>query len=215
MKKIIYVLMVLVLVGSVSADWCYQETANDSSVTSTNPSLADGNCGLKYTGSYSVIGTWTNPENMYDGDWDTSTSLSSDGEFYINYTKPPNSFNTSLWQIKYLANPTNYSLSSCWNGYSNKVVLEINVSGSYNTDWNCHNGSDWLNLLHTVSIRPQGFREEAMWWNITIPPPTIFIRHENKEVQIPYTYFERKENDAWVINLPKILFRRFVRWISG
>ncbi len=46
-------------------------------------------------------------------------------------------------------------------------------------------------------------------------PPTIFIRHNNEDIQIPYTYFERKENNAWVINLPKVLFRRFVRWISG
>ncbi len=45
--------------------------------------------------------------------------------------------------------------------------------------------------------------------------PTIFIRHNNEEIQIPYTFFERKENDAWVIDLPKSLFRRFVRWIKG
>ncbi len=48
-----------------------------------------------------------------------------------------------------------------------------------------------------------------------IEPPTVFIRHNNEEILIPYTLFERKENDDWVINLPKVLFRRFKRWLSG
>ncbi len=48
-----------------------------------------------------------------------------------------------------------------------------------------------------------------------IEAPTVFIRHNNEEILIPYTYFERKENNAWVINLPKVLFRRFKRWIGS
>lgn len=57
----------------------------------------------------------------------------------------------------------------------------------------------------------------ALQWEgrCKIPPPTIFIRHNNKEILIPYTYFERKESDAWVIDLPKVLFRRFIKWIIG
>ncbi len=59
------------------------------------------------------------------------------------------------------------------------------------------------NILDSISVKE------------IIEPPTVFIRHNNIDIQIPYTYFERKENNAWVINLPKVLFKRFVRWISG
>ena len=73
----------------------------------------------------------------------------------------------------------------------------LTINGEYNFAFRSQN------QLNSISVKE------------IIEAPTIFIRHNNIDIQIPYTYFERKENNAWVINLPKVLFKRFVRWIKG
>ena len=55
-------------------------------------------CGGLSTGSYS----------------DNTTSI-----FYINYTKPSQTTNSSLWQVKHGTINQNVSLSSCWDAYNN------------------------------------------------------------------------------------------------
>ena len=224
MKLIIPILIMLMIVAIVKGEteWCYQETANDSSVTSTTPTASDGDCGV-YNGNYDRTGTWTDYKNTYDGDWGALFGISANlGEIsylYINYTKPSNALSTSLWQVRTTApllTISNLSISAnCWD----ESQLQFRVSSysafaSSTVNWTCWDGTEWEVLNSALGIA--NVYEEAMWWDIETPavPPTIFIRHNNKVIQIPYTFFERYNNDAWVINVDKIMFKRFVRWIS-
>ena len=160
----------LLLSASVSAytsfsGWCYQESANTSNQAGT-----DGSCGLNYGGAYSWTAGWGSPENVTDGNWDTYTGGSTGSYFYINYTKPTNYQNSSLWQIKYYGaggTPVNATvnisiLNSCWTYNSTTIFLQVyTVSGQL--DFYCKNASNWQ------FIGGDGWKiyEEAMWWNIT------------------------------------------------
>ncbi len=219
MKRIMICILLSALfaVGMVSAgSWCYQETANDSTVTSTNPILANGDCGLIFTGSYNIIGTWTNGNQVIDGNWD-SAGTSSNGQIYMNYTKPPYSISSSLWQTKegIVLNPIqNLSLSSCWNGFIDKLVFRVNVSTGIQNNWDCNDGTNWINLRTSTTGRAINFNEEAIWWRIEIPP-TVFVRYDDKTATIPETYIERFDDGSIGITTPKNIFKRIFKWITG
>jgi len=153
----------LILCSFVSADWCYQETANESSI-----------CGGLSTGTYSCSGTWDDGNNKgcnlsYDGNWSSLGMASSGNEayLYINYSKPANATNSSLWQIKEgdggVSN--NSIFSDCWNLTSLQFRLYSDNTGVDVNDFDCYNGSHWRNIARDLS-NPQLY-EEAMWWNIT------------------------------------------------
>ena len=186
MKKIIYMLMALILVSGVNglSRMCYQETANDSSVTSTNPTLADGDCNLQYTGSYYCFGNWdaSGPcYRNYDGDWDTWSSGADDtAKIYINYTKPSLALSSSKWQVKYddfvVAGEFTENLtipSECWE--QSILQFRINSSGTMEVgEFYCLNNTGWAKLATTYSPVIYVIYEESMWWNISIERPYRF-----------------------------------------
>jgi len=143
---------------------CYQETANISTA-----------CGGLATGKYTPVGPWNyggDPAPAYDGDWDTSTSyrLYVSSYILINYSKPPNSNNNSLWQVKRGGGILNLTIPlSCWNYDPSFIFLNWSSTG-YNSPMydSCYNGT-WVVLYANSSTDPNAYiYEEAMWWNISI-----------------------------------------------
>lgn len=141
---------------------CYQETANITS-----------GCGGLNTGVYSFNSSqWSSPYSLYDGNWTTTTTLSNypyGANFYVNYTKPSGSTIASKWEFGMNSGwRVNLSLSSCWNGYSNKVVLRYQWDVPYfnRARFFCHDNSSWILLL---SDYPTSYymSEEAMWWDMS------------------------------------------------
>ena len=162
MKIVLYLMVFLVLIFSVNAgSWCYQETANASSV-------GDGSCGLNYSGSYSINGIemMGNEANYtYDGDWNTwgSAAAANTVTVVMNYTKPENATNESKWQVKDGAGTTNLTLlESCWDYNADYLLVKLVVSdtGDMN-DWYCYNATDWQIIRDENGGEAY---EEAMWW---------------------------------------------------
>lgn len=177
MKKILTLILGIMLIGIVDGLSCYQETANITSAT-------DEECGLNYTGNYSVgSSVWTtNPNYLYDGDWSTGSRNNemppSSAHIYINYTKPTKAINSTGWKIKvHYSPPENYtySLSTCWNNSESQVRVRINdtrwASGSHYGYAECYDGTTWQILGFYNGGLPhvwfQGYiYEEAINWGI-------------------------------------------------
>ena len=161
MKKLLFVL--LFLVGFSFSDFCYQETANVSTA-----------CGGLNTGTYNFTGSWdgTQIANLtYDADYGTYGRGSNDdiGNVFINYTKPNNSINSSVWQIKNedeLANKTIPNNCFIQTPLQFKIISNSDVIGSANTTWQCWNGSAMETVASTANPKSQVY-EEAMYWNIS------------------------------------------------
>ena len=142
--------------------WCYQETATEST-----------SCGGLGTGSYGIQGTWENPTNLNDGDWNTySNSNANGGYFYINYTKPTNALPTSLWQIRsYLTNGNTLNrtiAAECWElePLQFRVSSIIESGPAYRYGWECKNSNGWTTLLSGSSVFDpyhQIFEEAVIW----------------------------------------------------
>jgi len=163
--------------SSSNNNFCYQETVNQSAA-------GDGNCNLNYSGSYAIVGTWSNANGLYDGSWVDPNrgyvaSQGSSGIFYINYSKPANVINGTLWQVKVQnssipINPVTVNITipdDCLNQNLNVLQLSIivNFDKNFPNDQNnsinetCWNGTDWKSLLKTQGIVVW---EEAIIWNI-------------------------------------------------
>ncbi len=123
---------------------CYQETAN---VTTA--------CGGLDTGLYVFSGLWQDEENLTDGDWDTYGYGSvGSGTLSINYSKPANSLNTSLWQVKDGDATANISLDSngCWDQYADTLQFKVNTNEPGTTyAWYCYNESG-LNVVRSEAL---------------------------------------------------------------
>ena len=109
--------------------YCYQESAN-----TTNQGGNDGSCSQSYTGTYAVgSGSWSDVNNVYDGNWGTSGKESDAGSsafLYVNYTKPSGALISSLWQVKDGGGAANLSINAyCWNYSSTKLVFRIESQG--------------------------------------------------------------------------------------
>ena len=197
-KLLIGIFGILLLVSVIHAtDFCYQETANVSTV-----------CGGLDTGSYSFTseGEWYQPEYTYDGDWDTFGSHSSgvgQSVMYINYTKPVNVLNSSLFSFKHSieesptvpGQPFNMTISStCWN----PLTLQLKTTSNYgnNGDWvywvtaECWDNNNWIVMYQEPIGNCQfaGIRiyEEAMWWDINGSPlevqETMFNLYDDSQI---------------------------------
>lgn len=166
LKKIMLlsmVIMITVLCSNMAkGDLCYQETANQSHAS-------DGSCSLDYSGYYLLSGTWTNPGNLYDGNW-SSYGSSSNGELYINYTKPPNALNSSLWRTESLEEHGNVTISSdIWEHDPDILQFKIEtfaIGPAAANYWYGWNGTKWVKIFGFLSEGPFVV-EEAMWWNVT------------------------------------------------
>jgi hypothetical protein len=114
---------------SYAGGLCYQETA--TSATS---------CGGLSTGNYFV--DTVNANNAY---------------FYMNYTKPANSLNTSKWQVKYGVSSVtaNFTLpSTCWAQapLQFRILLSGNSAPNGNLYGYCWTGSTWQQLWTTGTL---------------------------------------------------------------
>jgi len=76
-------------------------------------------------------GDWTNPTNVYDGDWGTygytstpATNSTTLGKFYVNYTKVAGSVG-AFWRVKDFIGEGNLSIpSSCWGYNATALILQ-------------------------------------------------------------------------------------------
>ena len=171
MRKIIilFVMLILSLMFATtvySQSWCYQETANVSTI-----------CGGLDTGTYSYSGgNWIGtPSDAWDGNWSTYVdNIASNEYIYVNYTKPSNSSYGTLIQFKHAQTPItrNESINStCWNGIEDKVVLRFSMEQTgfdHTFHVECSNGSSWYNIFLDDNGTGQSYMyEEAMWWNMS------------------------------------------------
>lgn len=152
---------------------CYQETANESTP-----------CGGLSTGNYSFInvtGYLIDEGKFYDEDYSTygyCKDTEEDGVcyIYINYSKPNNPLNTSIWQVKRgtIGTPiyANYTLpSGCW--LQSPLQFRIYEYDKYyifgiatiTTNLTCFDGGDWHQLYYHSGEVGQFIYEEAMYWD--------------------------------------------------
>jgi len=150
---------------TTSNSWCYQESANVSTA-----------CGGLDTGSYNWTGIFDAgflATNALDGDWSSyAKRVSFVPAIYINYSKPTNALNTSLWQVADQKGVINLSIpKTCWDYNNSKLYFKINltyVGGvSDYIHWFCLNSSGYVLLRNSSYDIYSGVNEEAMWWNIT------------------------------------------------
>jgi hypothetical protein len=143
---------------------CYQESAMVSNQTGI-----DGDCGLLYTGNYSVDGAWSvSPTLIYDGDWYTGGGASSGtARLWINYSIPIGATG-ALWQIFSDNNYHNVTIPDVC--FVNKTTLSLeiqSVSGTQNVYAYCSSdfalGYDTY-LESTVASTGSGWQEEAIYW---------------------------------------------------
>lgn len=115
--KIYFIIFSLLLCTSLVNAYitnCSQENANSSST-------GDGNCGLNYTGNYTISGSWTSPDMAYDKNWSSSTQCASLPCYItINYTRPSNVTNNATVWTTLSINTSNY------HAYKLNASCEIN-----------------------------------------------------------------------------------------
>jgi hypothetical protein len=157
--------------NSSSSNFCYQEFANQSWLT-------DSNCSLDYTGGYKeAIVSGPAMTNGYDGDYNTMVfpTFPSNGDLFINYTKPFGALDTSVWQIKkdFVTNISNYTIpSACWDTSNNsKLQFKVHMANdgfSCKFYHYCYNDTGWYEIIETLGGGCSGrFWEEGMFWDIT------------------------------------------------
>ena len=189
----------------LTVDYCYQESANVSTI-----------CGGLDTGNYFVNGFWGSGREAYLGiDENYITfALSNNGadlddSIYINYTKPSGSSVSSIWQVLLgsVGNgdvPVNLSIPlDCWNKYNDKLSFRF-TSISTDLPFNgasCYNGT-W-NILWDGQVNGTGtgdaLYEEAMYWNITTYNTTYNLVCNNNTYN-DYCYTNETLKHNMVIN---------------
>ena len=176
--KLILILCILILlsnyVSATNSIFCYQETANDSTVTSTNPTLANGRCNPIFNGSYAFNETPnTDPNNIYDGDWTTNTvfGIAPPTEYFVNYTKPSLATTNSLLMIRQRNDEGPFNLTinnTCFQTNNIQFKFHYNETTG-NLDIFCNNQTNWIKMIDSSSFPigiGTGLFEEAMWWEV-------------------------------------------------
>ena len=180
MKKVLWIIMLVLCVSLVSAKICYQESANVS-----NQSGTDNCIETLYTGGYGESGTWgdtsiVDPDDWRDGDYNTNTYGDPSAVGYINYTVPPFT-NSAIWQIRrgQLAGggndiTENFTVSeNCLIQKPLQFRIQSGTGAIGYTNWSCYNGSSWENYSYTSSGPPTSAHrvsEEGVYWNISDAP---------------------------------------------
>ena len=154
--------------GITSAYLCWQESADTPNQRGT-----DGNCGLNYSGSYSMGGGDSYVYLMNDGIWNDQFYGNPPAQMLVNYTKPANALNTSLWTVEDSGAGVNFygGLSlpeDCWE--QNPLQLRVDASGGWinSISYYCRNGTDWEMLRFDYDN--YYFYEEGMLWEMTQNP---------------------------------------------
>lgn len=136
-----------VLSNSSNASFCFQQFANVSTA-----------CGGLDNGTYSVTttGSWTNQQNMLDGDYSTCGYVASGtGQIDTVFIKPPLAQGLYAWEKSNLSNQK-YNLTnanSCFGAISDRVNLTWFVDNGITQAYQrCWNGSGYVNLFNEQNI---------------------------------------------------------------
>lgn len=142
----------------------------------------------------SLIGSWTNGANTYDGNWNTyGTALAQTNYLLLNYTKPAGAQDSSIWEIKTItgaATRTNYTMSSyadCWALDPLQFKVESDCTGPASepyTWWYCWDSDSWNQLASSTGSTCFVY-EEAMWWDVVAADTcTCAGSNENWEIDM-------------------------------
>ncbi|MFH1802555.1 MAG: LamG domain-containing protein [archaeon] len=158
------------IIDPTQTTWCYQETANVSTVCG---GLSNGTYGFYYT-----VADWPNKGYLYDGNWTTYTGAMGFDYFYINYTKPEGANSSSIFTYKCgndlgVINFTMGSKEDCWVQSPLRFRIYSTATDAY-TNVSCWDGIQW-DTIEKYTTNPT-FYEEGMWWyseNVTDLAPGI------------------------------------------
>lgn len=155
-----------------SEEYCYQESANESTA-----------CGGVSSGTYSHNGLWDNVSKLWDGDWGLwsyaidAIAGSPYPKLNITYTKPQTATNNSLWQVKdnkgLTLTPDNLSIpSACWDYNATHLFFQVASKSTmdWHCSWSCYNGTAWqvVRIRSGDTTNRARCYEEAMYWDIPI-----------------------------------------------
>lgn len=165
-KRIFIMVLVFMIFASlsVSADYCFQESANV-----TNQSGMDGDCSLLYTGSYNWTGGWFDVEEAFDGNYATDASSAgwdNNAYLYINYTKPVTA-KSAIWMLDLpFIDKVNLTIPDvCYDKYSEKVSLwMVLYNGFSDKGYYYCDGTNGTNLLYTFT--ESEIWEEGIYWYV-------------------------------------------------
>lgn len=191
MKKLSVLLGMCVLCSVlVSAGWCYQETATQSTGCG---GLSSGT----YSCSYKHIDSWSLGYpcyNVYDGNWGTYGRVGDTISYlFINYTKPANALMTSVWQVKDSDATINLTIpSSCWDLNPLQFAIFSIETATGQVDWVCFDSLGKNNIIRSTYYVGNNVYEEAMWWDI--PDPQYArgtVKNNNKVGRFVRSWFHR------------------------
>jgi len=187
---------------------CYQETANVSTA-----------CGGLNTGTYAYNSSnWTNPQNIYDGNWNTLVVANvpdngANSYIKINYTIPTGTDkNNVIWQVNYSGSTYNYTLNAsgteanCFNYlvssgpsvYDNTslrlYIRAINTTPGIGTAMQVGCFYDYVDDL--VAFTAGGwltgdtnFTEEAIYWNVSTSTSTMNWSNVSRTMPVADKYY--------------------------
>ena len=160
--------MLVFLVSSVSAYWCYQESANVSN-----------SCGGLATGSYKYGGDWSGggyEYRTYDGDWSTKHFAYNGVAWLIsNYTIIADT-QGAMVQTKIGDSPVKLQNTTipaeCYSGA--KMALNFSITDAVpplrTLTIKCHNGTEFIYVNnYSTTSGDIMFYEEGIYWNTTTP----------------------------------------------
>lgn len=178
---IIFLLLFITSLNTVSAYFCYQESAN-----TTNQTGIDGNCHLNYAGFYNLnyfnysstqSWNWTNSSFANDGNILSYSPNSCIGTFCeaqasLTYSKPPE-VQGAIWSWYNGTTWNNITFSSYYINAISDVInihlrfffgtLTIGPCIDFSNNSYCLNNMSNSVILSTNNI----FYEEKMYWNVT------------------------------------------------
>lgn len=138
---------------------CYQEFTNVST-----------DCGGKNTGVYFYTAGWSAapPGSVWDGDWNTFNTATSQGNVTSQYKKPNNYVGITAWQVKDGNGIRNLTMPSvCANALPNDMIVKV-IASTTDVNWTCYNGTQYQ-TVYTASGTADVY-EEAIIWNVTGTP---------------------------------------------
>jgi hypothetical protein len=176
-RLIIFLLLAFVLsTGLVSANWCYQESANIM-----NQSGTDDDCGLNYDGLQTSTSQWRTSGGgasqglTHDGSFGTyEIPLYGASNVYVDvtYIKPIGA-SSAVWTYKNFFSTDNLTIpSSCWNHSQNNITLRYEAYYSINPSYlnlSCLSDSGYESLFYSNTgsdSRVSRFYEEGVYWYI-------------------------------------------------
>lgn len=202
MKKILLIIFVIFIVPYIvyaNSSYCYQEYFNVSTA-----------CGGLSTGTvFLPPGAYSDPQNIFDGNYSTA-AIGVTGEYiYYNYTKPPIAIEAK-WRVSDDVDGSgtnftrNYTLPlNCFHGNPTNIMLRSrhsNTGFSEIYEWQCYNSSaEWYTLNSSSTVPGTGIiYEEAIFWQI----PNILIDNctDYNYSILNFTYLDEIENTTLSVN---------------